>query len=168
MRGSLDAPPIVVVGSRLNGAMVAGGASMFVLYDVLAARGAAALSQLAFGLVFFGLCAAVGLAMVIWPSRLELGPAGLTQRVMWRIQRYAWSDICDFRPASLGVGAKTVSFSFTAARPAGPRQVNTAVAGAQASLQAGWEVDPATLADLLNQARERWLKPAIVAGVPRD
>jgi uncharacterized membrane protein YhaH (DUF805 family) len=113
----------------------------------------------AFGAAFFGLCGVFALWTLIAPPQLEIGPSGISQRVLWRTSRFAWTDIYDFRPATVGLSRKTVGFDYLKPNPGrdGLRKLNSSIAGVQGVLQSGWDVDPATLAALLNQARERWL-----------
>jgi uncharacterized membrane protein YhaH (DUF805 family) len=111
---------------------------------------------------FFSFCGAAGLGMLIAPPRLEIGPSGLAQSVLWTTRRFAWTDVHGFRPTTVGLATRTVGFDYLTAPPkgAGLRGLNAALAGVQGSLQPGWEIDPQTLADLLNKARERWLEVA--------
>jgi uncharacterized membrane protein YhaH (DUF805 family) len=115
----------------------------------------------------------VGLGMLISPSRLEIGPSGLVQTVLWRNTKFEWADVYNFRPAIIGLTNKAVGFDYLTERPkrAALRGLNTALAGVQGSLQPGWEVAPEALAGLLNDARERWLtaaggSPPIVPAAP--
>lgn len=158
MRGSLDSPPIVVDGSRLRAILLAAGSLSFVLggFYVIARSGGLA------GLVptlFFSLTGVVALWMVLEPPRLEIGPDGIAQRVLGRTHRLAWSDIHDFRPASVGVGARAVGFDYLNERPKSGRlrRLTAAITGVEGMLQPGYELEPHRLADLLNHARERWL-----------
>ena len=161
MQGSLEAPPIVINGSRTRPILLLVGSGLFVAGSgyVLATHYE---SGVAFGFAFFLLCAVLALRMVVSPARLEIGPAGISQRAIWRTIRYAWTDIYDFRPASVGLNTKTVGFDYLNPRPGrrGLNSLNTAIAGVQGILQPGWETDPASLSTLLNQARERWLSAA--------
>jgi len=169
VQGSLETPPIVVNGSRGRAVwLLAGSAVMVALSSVAMLQNLSGL----LGVFFFGLTGAIGLWQLVAPSRLEIGPAGVSQRVMWRTLNFAWTDIYDFRPATIGLGTKTVGFDYLTPRPGRGRLrgLNTAIAGVQGVLQSGWEVDPVTLAALLNQARERWLggaaSPAGAVGAP--
>jgi uncharacterized membrane protein YhaH (DUF805 family) len=114
---------------------------------------------------FCCLCGMVGLAMLIAPSRLEIGPSGIVQKVLWRTTRMAWTDVYNFRPAVIGLANKAVGFDYLTERPKGGalRGLNTALAGVQGSLQPGWEINPQALASMLNEARERWLTAAEAA-----
>ncbi len=152
MRGSLDRPPIVVVGSRARAILLAAGSLTVVLggLDVVAQSGRLA------GLVptvFFSLTGAVALWMVLEPPRLEIGVDGIAQRVLGRTHRLAWGDIHDFRPASVGIGARAVGFDYLAERPKSGRlrRLSAAITGVEGMLQPGYELEPHRLADLLNQ-----------------
>ena len=163
MLGSFDQPPIVVRASPARGALAL-GASAVVDAGVAAAvvAGARVDATLALYLAFFGLCAVVGLWMLMAPARLVIGPEGLTERVLGAVKLYRWSEVYDFRPAMIGLTSTTVGFSFTAQRPgwAPLRRLNQALSGVADSLNAGWEIEPLALAQLLNASRERWLDTA--------
>ncbi len=159
MQGSLDQPPVVVQGSRTRAIWLLIASAVFVSAGLfLWTPDAAAIMRL-FSIGFFSLCGLVGLGMLITPARLVIGPSGLTQTVLWRTSRFAWTDIYNFRSVSLSLTNKAVGFDYLALRPkrAALRRLNFAFAGVQGSLQPGWEIDPETLANLLNEARERWL-----------
>ncbi|HXQ10890.1 MAG TPA: DUF805 domain-containing protein [Caulobacteraceae bacterium] len=168
MRGSLDHPPIVVEGSRVRATLLAAGSLTFVLgglYVVARSGGLAGFVPT----LFFSLTGAVALWMVLQPPRLEVGPAGIAQRVLGRTHRLAWADIHDFRPASIGIGARAVGFDYLEERPKSGRlrRLSAAITGVEGMLQPGYELEPHRLADLLNHARERWIAsegaPAAVA-----
>jgi len=159
----------VVRASPARGALAL-GASAVVDAGVAAAvvAGARVDATLALYLAFFGLCAVVGLWMLMAPARLVIGPEGVTERVLGATKLYRWSEVYDFRPAMIGLTSMTVGFSFTAERPgwAPLRRLNQALSGVPDSLNAGWEVGPLALAELLNASRERWLDTA-AARAPR-
>ena len=119
-------------------------------------------------LVVSALVGAMGLWMVVAPARLEIGPGGVSQKVLWRNHRYAWSEVYDFRPVQLGGFTKTVGFDFLVAKKksAGLLKMNASLTGVQAIFQPGYEVKPPELADLLNRARERWLDARAGAAEP--
>jgi uncharacterized membrane protein YhaH (DUF805 family) len=161
VEGSLENPPIVIMANRAQATwLVVGSAVLLAMGGVGLVKGFNAGS--AFGLVFFGLTGAIGLWNLIAPPRLEFGPSGITQRVLWRTSRFAWADIYDFRPATVGLARKVVGFDYLKPNPKrdGLRRLNSSIAGVQGVFQSGWEIDPITLAALLNQARERWLGDA--------
>ena len=161
MEGSLENPPIVITTSRARSVwLVIASAVMVTMsaFDLLTGSIAVA----TFGIVFFGLGGVVFLWMLVVPPQLEIGPSGIIQRVLWRTSRFAWADIYDFRPTTIGLTRKTVGFDYLKPNPrrAGLRRLNSSIAGVQGVFQSGWTVDPPTLAALLNQARERWLGDA--------
>ena len=166
MQGNLDHPPILVRGSRARPVWLVLGSAVFVAIGlvILASGKSPGVSLLTIG--FFGLCGAAGVAILIAPPRLEIGPSGITQKVLLRTVRFAWTDIYNFRPIVLGLSSTTVGFDYLTERPSrtGLRALNTAVAGAQGALNPGMELRPAKLAELLNEARERWIDGA--AGAP--
>lgn len=159
MQGSLDEPPIVLRGDRGRGALVVMGSVVFVALGIGMWSSQGASSSSAFAIGFFGLCGLAGLAMLVAPPRLEIGPGGLTQRVLWRTSNFAWADVYNFRPMTIGLTTKMVGFDYLnpPRKRAGLRNLNTALGGSQGALQSGWEIAPGELADLLNRARERWL-----------
>jgi uncharacterized membrane protein YhaH (DUF805 family) len=168
MQGSLDQPPIVVRGSRARAIWLVIGSAIFVAIGVFlwSPTQSAVMRWSCIG--FFGLCGALGLAILIVPSRLEVGPSGLTQTVLWRTGRFTWTDVYNFRPAIIGLTNKTVGFDYLTPRPrrTALKSLNAGLAGVQGSLQPGWEVAPEALASLLNEARERWLVGAEIATQP--
>jgi len=103
----------------------------------------------------------LGLGILIPAPRLEIGPSGIAQIVLWRTTRLAWPDVHEFRPSRGLVG-----FDYTSPPPKGMalRRLNAAVAGVEGALQPGWEMGPQALADLLNQARAHWLAAAAGSG----
>ena len=159
MQGDLDHPPIIVRGARWRGAIVFVGSTLVVSAILFGLSTGHGTKTLLVSLVFFGVLGVAGLWLAIAPARLEIGPQGLRQTQLWRRSQYGWSDIHDFRPATMGFFNKVVGFDFLVARPkrAGIRRLNAAIVGVQGVLQPGWTIDPHTLANLLNQARERWL-----------
>ncbi|HEY4029017.1 MAG TPA: DUF805 domain-containing protein [Caulobacteraceae bacterium] len=162
MQGSLDRPPIVVRGSRGRGLWLLLGSAVFVAGGFLiVARGGPSGTGI-LSIVFFGLCGVVGVALLIAPPRLEIGPSGIVQQVLWRTRRYGWSEVYNFRPVVIGLTNAAVGFDYLAGRQGrgGLGQLNTAIAGAQGTLQPGLELPPARLADLLNEAREHWIAAA--------
>jgi uncharacterized membrane protein YhaH (DUF805 family) len=160
VQGSFEAPPIVVRASPARGALALGGAAL--LDTAVAAAvvmGARLDATLVLCLGFFGLCAAAGVWMLMAPAKLVIGPDGLTERVLGASKLYRWSEVYDFRPAMIGLASRTVGFSFTPERTKRGwlARLNHALSGVDEQLNAGWEIAPAELAELLNAARERYL-----------
>jgi len=106
---------------------------------------------------FFGLLGGIGLYSLIVPARLEIGPTGITQKVLWRTLKLAWTDVYNFRPAMIGLTNKTVGYDYLTPKQATMRRVNRSLTGIDGALAPGLELAPPALADLLNNARERWL-----------
>lgn len=119
-------------------------------------------SSQAFSLVFGLLMGGIGLWRLIAPPRLEITASGVRQTVLWRSNRYSWNEIYDFRPVQFGLRPAGVGFDFIdpTTKRAGLRRFNRSLVGVHAMLQSGWEIKPAALADLLNQAREQALNRA--------
>ena len=160
MQGSLEQPPIVVHGSRARALMVTLICAAFVAIGATFVLGPKGFEPaMGFVMLFFGLGLLVGLWMLVAPARLEIGPAGIAQRVLWRTTRMSWTDVYDFRPVAMGLTNRFIGFDYLVPPPRGGglRQLNNALVGAQGALQADWEIKSEAVADLLNQARERWL-----------
>ncbi len=167
MQGSLDQPPIVLQAKTSRAIVLVAISAGFVAIGLFVWPPSESSIMRLFCIAFFGLCGLVGLGTLIVPSRLEIGPSGLTQRVLWRATRLGWTDVYNFRPAIIGLANKTVGFDYLTARPkrAALRRLNSAIAGVQGALQPGWELAPQALADLLNGAREHWL--AVAGSAPQ-
>ena len=159
MQGSLNQPPVVVRASRARAVLLVLGSAIFVAGGLFLPPSTESSIPRILAVGFFGLCGAVGLGMLIAPARLEFGPSGIVQKVFWRTSRFAWSDVYDFRPTTIGLANKMIGFNYlrSPAKGSGLRSLNTALVGAQATLQPGWEMDAQALADMLNAGRERWL-----------
>jgi uncharacterized membrane protein YhaH (DUF805 family) len=159
MGGSLQTQPIVVRGSRRRGAWLLAGAALFVMCGAVEFVNGQRLVALV-TIAFFGFGGILGLWTLVSPNQLEIAPLGITQRILWRTRRFAWTDIYNFRATTIGLTSKTVGFDFLKPRPGGEglRKFNAAVVGVQGSFGPGWEMDSASLAALLNQAREQWLE----------
>ena len=150
MQGSLDQPPIVITGSRGRSIGLLLISVPLIAFGVFTWRTAIGMLDL----VLFGFLGAVALGLVISPARLEVGPAGLTQTVLWRTRKLAWTDAFNFRPVAISLSSKVLGFDYL--KP--PRPGLT-----QGRLSGGWENPPEAVANLLNEARERWLVGADVA-----
>ena len=114
-------------------------------------------------IVFFG----AGIPLFTWqlihPGVLTLSPDGVSWRSPFRTVHYQWDDLQNFRPYK--PTSKTISkhlgFDFTdsyRARHGGAYGLAKSLAGVEGSFGGGWELRAAELADLLNQARARWVK----------
>jgi len=166
--GDFDHPPIVIAVSRGRTSLLLAGSLAFVAGGVFMAAQAGSLAAGLVPLAFFGACAALALSMLLWPPKLTIGPDGLAQEGLWRTERLAWRDICDFRPATLGIGTRAVGFDYTSRRSRGRlERLNLALAGVEGMLQPGYTLSPHALADLLNAAREHWLAEDLAAPVGR-
>ena len=107
-------------------------------------------------IAFFGLGLVVFGWQLIRPGSLTIGSAGLTERVLGRTRRIAWSEAVNFRVWEFN---RVQLVAFDDLRPADvqarTRAMNKAL-GAESALKAGWTVPAADLAALLNAARARW------------
>ena len=160
MQGSLEQPPIVIRGSRGRALMVTLICAGFVAIGAAYVSGPKGFDPtMGFAMIFFGLGLLVGLCMLVAPARLEIGPGGIAESVLWRTRRMSWNEAYNFRPVAMGMSNKFIGFDYLVPPPKGGglRQLNAALVGAQGALQAGWEIDSVAVANLLNQARERWL-----------
>jgi hypothetical protein len=139
LQGRLEHPPIVVRARRGRGPLTL--ASLRV--------GATARPAMILGGGVFGMVGALGLCTTLAPPRI--GPGGLVQTVLWRRISPPWSQVCDFRPITIGLTTRTVGFDVSSERPlsVGLRAPNAAVAEAEGALSPGWEIDPRALAPLL-------------------
>ncbi len=158
MRGSLEAPPIIVRGSRLKTASSVVLLVLAVAFLVHRLRQDWADDQHA--LVFIVLSGAVVTLFIvdlIRPARLVLNRRGLTQSRLWGRRRWSWDEIGDFRVAPRGMG-RCVVFDFQGGC-GGRLEAQDAPLGADALLAGGWELAPHRLATLLNQAKLRWSAP---------
>jgi len=160
LKGSLDAPPIVLRAGPIRGAALAViGIGLGLLLLSLAVGFHIDDPSIAVGVLILSLIGALGVVMLVRPTTLTIDRDGLTLRVLGRTRRYAWVDVHDFRAMRIGLVSKLVGFSFVnqAARGATTRQFNAAMTGVEATLSPGLEMKCEALADLLNEARERWL-----------
>jgi uncharacterized membrane protein YhaH (DUF805 family) len=158
MQGSLDLPPVVVRGSLVRALGLFVGSAVFVAggLAILVHGGSPVIGALTLG--FFGLCGALALAMLISPPRLEIGPQGVVHSALWRSKAYAWTDVYNFQPVTLGISTRMVGFDYVNPAPDKPKLARyKATLGVHGAIAAGLELPPDKLADLLNQARERWL-----------
>jgi len=161
MRGSLEAPPIIVRGSRLKTASSLVLLGLAVAFLVRRLREDWADDQHALVFIILG-GAIVTLLIVdlIRPARLVLDWRGLTQSRLWGRRRWSWDEIGDFRVAPRGVG-RCIAFDFPGGRGDGGLAAQDAPLGADAFLAGGWELAPHRLASLLNQAKQHWSTPQL-------
>jgi hypothetical protein len=161
MQGSPDQPPIVIRSWRGNSALMLLIAAGFVAIGAFMIRDpkqSAMISWLI--MIFFG----AGIPLFGWrlirPDVLTLSPNGMTWRSALRTVEWRWDDVRNFRPYSPAPKtiSKHVGFDFTdSARGAQLRHAAKAMTGVEGSIGGGWELGAAELAELLNQARARWV-----------
>ncbi len=157
VRGNLDAPPIVVRTSMWR--------SLLSLALLLAAGGYLAwrLGQdwpddehAALFIILGGTVVGLLACDLVWPARLTIDRKGLRQSGLWRTRRWSWAEVADFRVLAVALGGRRVGFDYSVGRGDGRLEGQGAPLGADAALPGGWELGPARLAELLNQARMVW------------
>lgn len=147
MRGSLDHPPIVVRTSRWKALLHLLSVAVLAALMSPVARTRWMANPLAWMLiVIFGALVLASLWELAAPGRLVIGPDGVEQRDLWRRRVWGWGEAHRFRPASNRF-YRFVGFD---------RVPGTSGAGSVDGLNQDWELPPAALAALLNQARDRW------------
>lgn len=159
MRGELNNPPIRIIRPRIRlhalfgASVILGGAALIGVFDP---------ANRDWGLwgacVLFIACAAFYGARLARPSRLEIGPRGITTTEGGRTTTIVWADVANFRAIGRGPRAE-VAFDLTTAAPISP-SLEALVEESEGSgtLGGGYEISALRLADLLNQARAIWLR----------
>ncbi len=157
MIGSLDEPPIIIRTSRevsLRGLFFC-----FIIALVSIVSLATIDAPARDNRYLFLAGAVVGGLFFSWqalrPSTLTLTPDGLTWGNSLRSRHWAWTEISNFRPSSVGgIGcdvadsrATTKLLSF----------VNMRLVGRNGAIGFGWEGGSVFVAELLETARARWL-----------
>jgi hypothetical protein len=157
VQGSLDQPPIVLRARRVRAVWTAIGSAAFGTLFVWDPTDPVLLIFSG----FFGFTCVVALSSLVVRPRLEVGPSGLTQTVLWRTKSIGWADVYNFRPAMFGLTNRTVGFDYVTARPKrAALRLDLDRSHIQGWLRPGWEIEPQALAKLLNDAREHWLTNA--------
>jgi len=157
LQGSLDAPPIVIVGSRRQTVLLLLAAALFGFlgyqqlhdpasdaYDLTIGWGGIALFALAGGSCVLKLLA---------PARLELAPAGLTTwTLLGRKVHRSWADVSPFvlGPYQLVLFDEAADVSISA-------QFNRLLMGYGRGIGGGWDLTAEELAEVLNDARDKWI-----------
>ena len=105
-------------------------------------------------IVFFGLCGLVGVASLVRPAEVRVGPDGVRLRTVLRRRHWAWRDIDDIGIYQVRA-TKMVTFN---ARTTGRAMsaLNAAVGAANTSLPTGLSMAPERLAELLKAGKARW------------
>ncbi|HEX4634908.1 MAG TPA: hypothetical protein VH189_01925 [Rhizomicrobium sp.] len=160
MQGSLENPPVVISMSRRKVVwLLVLGVALTAMGVWLAAnkpddwRG-----YLCAG--FFGLCIPVFVWQLLSPPRLEVSVRGIFWFTGRNTQTFLWKEFSGFRayrPAPRTV-SQHVGFEYA---PDCPRRskmtaVAHAMVGVDGSFGGNWEISAQDLADLLNQARQKW------------
>lgn len=124
-------------------------------------------------LVIFALCTASGIAQLIRPGNLRIGPDGLDMSILaatsMRTIHYDWSDIDYFDLISVGRGGKVVGWYFapgyTSRSTIGSMLLDTAVR--RGALSGIWPMSNKKLLAMLKEAQARWARsPADGTGGP--
>lgn len=129
------------------------GSAAFVAIG-LSLPGSSAMSWLATG--FFGLCAAVAVAVLISPNRLLLTATGMVSIQLFRRRFFAWNKCGPFRVWSPPLplrASRIVVFDYAGPEPNRLTRLNSRLVGANASLPDTYGLSPAKLAELLEQRR---------------
>jgi len=165
--GALLMPTTEITTSRWKIAVFLGGSLAFVAIAFwLLQHPTQNAWKLKLGFVFFGLCAALFVGLLINPQRLVLDHEGFTilggfVRSPKKIQ---WRDIDGFFVYRLPRGGKMIGFNYKAGASPRPRlaRFNRAF-GAEGALPKGWPQSPEALAAQLNAYRAQ----ALGGGAPR-
>lgn len=107
--------------------------------------------------IFFGLCTAIGLVVLLPGSMfLEVRRDGFETSHLFRRRRFAWSEVGRFSAVEV-VSRPMVAFDRIGAAPSRLGKLSAAIAGANDALPDTYGMDAAELAALMNAARERAL-----------
>ena len=165
MQGSLNLPPVIIRSSRKTAALMLSICAGFVAIGLMMARDPEENPVIAYFVSGFF---ALGIPLFGWrlirPDTLTLTPDGVFWQSIFRSVRWKWEEVQDFRAYSPTgkPGSKHVGFDFTDTYREGTStfsRVSKQVTGVYGSFGDGWELSAADLADLLNNARIRWLRP---------
>ena len=151
----LDHPPVVIRQARWKALLLVVGSLAFLAVGIAmqadaAVRGKAQLIQ-----GFFGLGLLVGLAQLVSPGRLVLEPTGLTQTVLWRTRRWAWTDVSGFREWRYR-RTRLITFDDANAKPGMLQAANAALGAGTGALSGTWALSRKELLALLVEAERRW------------
>jgi hypothetical protein len=163
MQGSLDDPPIVIVGERWSWRRAWPITIILLAVFNQLALGGGDLHRMARSPMswFSGAVLVLVVVSLTWqalsPPRLELSPQGIKRTVTWRTWRYGWNELDHFRLISLP-RTEAVGFDYTdpAKANSGYRQWVRTSYGAAGVLAGNMEIPAAELVGLLNRARARW------------
>jgi hypothetical protein len=143
--------PIIVMGSRWKAGLLAFGAAaavaggFWMLSDPGASRDTAW-----FCIVFFGFCSLIGVAQILWPAVLTLGPTGFVLHALWIRRSVRWDQVSNFRVWSPRPPARVVAYDFVPDRPGLDSLSRLRV------LSGVWSTSPADLVALLAECKARW------------
>ncbi len=159
MIGSLEHPPIVMKTPRGK------SLAFLVIFIVLAgpvigvtvAGPNEPIWHLLAGAALFG----IGVLLFGWPlvrpETLTISADGLRYTTLWRTHSLAWADVLQFGLTTMNLSTwVTVNYAPSYGRNPGLRKFNQSWMGLEGMLPNNWEMDPASLCKLLNDARERW------------
>ncbi len=167
MQGSFDNPPIVIRSSKWKTALLLAVCVGFVAIGIFMLGGAipGVIWSAYLGVALFG----CGIPLFGWqllrPDSLELSPAGIVWRSVFKTMSWKWQDVGNFRAYRVFF-SRQVGFDFSASYSGQTRlrATNKSLAGVEGALTGNWEIGPVELAKLLNEARARWAgsgKPAV-------
>jgi len=147
--------PLVLRSSRRKWLWVLAGSVVFVSIGVVAVVGGDGLGWIP--LAFFGLCAAVALATIVFPPSIEVDDEGVTLRQFWRRVRYDFQNCGRFRTWTNPFAPSNVLvvFDCESASHRWLSRANARLLGASCSLPDTFGMSAEGLAGLLNERRAR-------------
>ncbi len=159
MRGSLEKPPIVLGRSKrdaLIGTLVLLALPIFPFLREM--RVTPESETAAKFMIVLSVAGLLLMACQLRWTRLEIGPEGISQRVLLKTWKFLWSDISNFQAYVPGSYQMVVGFDYfpPPERRLSLKSYNRTLAAGRGSLWPGWEVEPEPLADMLNRARSKW------------
>jgi hypothetical protein len=157
LQGSLDAPPIVIVGSRRQTVLLLLGAALlgFFGYQQLHDPSSDAYDRTIgwVGMVLFTLAGGSCVLKLLAPARLELAPAGFTTWTLFgRKVHRSWANVSPFAlgPYQLVLFDEVADTSILA-------HFNRLLMGYGRGIGGGWDLTAEELAKVLNDARDQWI-----------
>jgi hypothetical protein len=149
VQGSLDNPPIVIRSARWKDALLMVFSLAAVLFTIHAAHAGYSRGPIAsvLGVALFGLGLPLTMDRLLRPRQMEIAPSGLWLTTKGKRYGWSWMELQDFRVIAVST-TKFVGFDFT--------DVHRGLGGAEGALPTGWNMAPAPLAKLLNEARAHW------------
>ena len=133
--------------------MVSAGSAVFAAIGVVMVANRDARGWLA--IVFFGLCAVVGLAILVRPSQLKIDDEGMTSVHLWRSDRFEFSECSEFRSWKNPVARRQslVVFDWNGVRNKRLARLSKGLSGCNSALPDTYGMTAESLALILNQRR---------------